>query len=398
MGVPCGTVEPGLDLEIDYVTGVTGATDIAFHSDGRAVVTQKGGTVTVRRTDGMQTTLNGKFPNIDAAGEKGLLGVAADPDTDTFYFYVSDGTSTTDKHRVLKGTLTAEHDIVIDGTPVIGATVGNGPGIEGPNNLVGGGLVIHDGYLYVSVGDAGYNAQPPTNKHASCLNKPNGKILRVNLDGSIPNDNPLFGTAMVTSCATPTGAFSMAAPDRRIFAWGLRNPWRFWVDPLTNLLWVGDVGERGREEISVGPSGTHFGWPFYEGTTAYTNLSPMTCAMMSPSKSCTPPVYDYPTDDGASVTGGLIPDGCGWDNVWDGNEYYVWGDWSNDTVHGIQVTSDHAELFVPHSVIDVLPMSFNGPASMRMGPDDSLYIVLNSANAVYRLTPKSRCGPKCTGN
>jgi glucose/arabinose dehydrogenase len=398
MGVPCGTVEPGLDVEVDYLTGVTGATDIAFHGDGRAVVTQKNGTIVVRRTDAMTHTVSGRFPSIDTGGEKGLLGVVWVPGTDDFYFYVSDGPTSIDKHRVVKGTLDASHDIAIDSTPIVAATVGNGPGIEGATNLVGGGLVIYGDHLFVSVGDSGSNATPPINKYGSCLNKPNGKILRVNLDGTIPNDNPFVGGA-VTSCATPTGAFSMAAPDLRIFAWGLRNPWRFWVDPLTTFLWIGDVGEQTREEISVGPGGTHFGWPFFEGTTAYNNLDPMTCSTMSPSKPCTPPVHDYPTTGGASITGGLIPDGCGWDNVWEGDEYYVFGDWMQDTFKAIRVASDHSGIATPQDVIDVLPATaFDGPVSFRMGPDASLYVVLNVAGAVYRLTPKSRCGPKCVAD
>ena len=81
-----------------------------------------------------------------------------------------------------------------------------------------------DGRLYVSVGDTGSNANPPVNKYGACLNKANGKILRVNLDGTVPTDNPLASVAMATGCTTETkttGDFNMAPPDRRIFAWGL---------------------------------------------------------------------------------------------------------------------------------------------------------------------------------
>jgi glucose/arabinose dehydrogenase len=393
MGVPCGTVEPGFDLDVAYA--VAAATDIAFHADGRAVITIKRGDITVRHPDGTKVDLTGKFDIMTPSGNNGLLGVVSVPGTDDFYFYVSDGTAT-DKNRVLKGTLNAGNDILVDSTAVIGAERGNGASLEG-TSLVGGGLVIHDEHLYVSVGDGAYGAPPPVNKSGSCLNKPNGKILRVDLAGNIPIDNPLYDTSMVTSCDTPTGAFSTAAPDRRIFAWGLRDPARFWIDPLTNLLWIGDRGGGGGEEISVGPEGSHFGWPFYEGTTAYTNLAPTSCATMSPSAPCTPPVYEYASSGG--VTGGLIPDGCGWDNVWGGNEYYLFGDFLRDTIQGIRVTSDHLGLAVPQDIIDILPAGMvNGPMSMRMGPGDALYVVQNQASSVYRLTPKSRCGPKCSAN
>ena len=60
---------------------------------------------------------------------------------------------------------------------------------------------MHKGQLYIGVGDTGANATPPVNKYGACLNKPNAKILRVNLDGTIPTDNPLVDLAMVTGCA-----------------------------------------------------------------------------------------------------------------------------------------------------------------------------------------------------
>jgi glucose/arabinose dehydrogenase len=393
--VPCGDVEAGVDVSTDYVTGIMGATDIAFHSDGRAVITQKNGVITVRRVDGTTRIISGKFAGLDTNSEKGLLGVVADPATDDFYFYVSIGVTELDKNQVFRGTLDETDDVLISGAPIV-ASNAYGPGLEGPANLVGGGLVIHGGHLFIGVGDSGRNSQPPTNKYASCLNKPNGKILRVNLDGSIPEDNPLVGTTGVTTCSTYNGAWSSGAPDGRIFAWGLRNPWRFWVDPLTNLMWIGDVGEATREEISVGPGGTHFGWPFAEGTTTYPDLAGMNCSVMSPSTTCTPPVYDYASSGGASVTGGLIPDGCGWDNVWDGDEYYVFGDYMKNTLKGVKVTADHQGLFVPQSMVDVIPpVTMGGPVSIRMGPDGGLYVIFYNLGAVYRITPKSLCGPKC---
>jgi glucose/arabinose dehydrogenase len=393
--VPCGEVEAGVDVDSAYVTGVTGATDIAFHSDGRAVVTQKNGTITVRRTDGTKNIVTGTFAGLDTASEKGLLGVVVDPERDNFYFYVSFGATAVDKNQVFKGTLDATDAIVIDGAPIVASNV-YGIGLEGPANLVGGGLVIHGGHLYVGVGDSGHNSRPPTNKYASCLNKPNGKILRVNLDGSIPEENPLVGTTTVTTCSQYNGAWSTGGPDGRVFAWGLRNPWRFWVDPLTNLMWIGDVGEADREEISVGPGGTHFGWPFAEGTTTYPDLDDMNCTLMSPSTTCAPPVYEYSTEGGASVTGGLIPDGCGWDNVWSGDEYYLFGDYMKNTLKGVKVTADHLGPFVPETVVDVIPpVSGTGPVSIRTGPDGALYVVFHAAAAVHRITPKSLCGPKC---
>jgi len=71
-------------------------------------------------------------------------------------------------------------------------------------------MVIHNGQLYIAVGDTGANAAIPKNKYGSCLNKPNGKILRVNLDGTVPADNPLSNVAEVTACASPDSGATQA--------------------------------------------------------------------------------------------------------------------------------------------------------------------------------------------
>ena len=177
------------------------------------------------------------------------------------------------------------------------------------------GLIVHAGKLYVGVGDTGQNATPPVNKYGSCLNKGNGKILRVNLDGTVPTDNPLVGLGAVSACDTALGPWTTAPPDSRIFAWGLRNPWRFWVDARTTLMWIGDVGEITQEEISVGSADRHYGYPFVEGSMVWGDVQGMNCATLTPSRICTGPVYSYPHSQGQAVTGGLIPEGCGWTGV-----------------------------------------------------------------------------------
>src|SRR5262249_12556910 len=162
----------------------------------------------------------------DTSSEKGLLGVVADPNVvsnHAFYFYVSNG-PTADKHRVYRAVLDASNTLTVDATPVIAASRGTGPGLEGPANHDGGSLFIYQGQLYLGVGDTGSNATPPVNKFGSCLNKGNGKLLRVNLDGTVPSNNPLVPVGTVTACDTTTGPWSTAGPDKRIFAWGLRNP------------------------------------------------------------------------------------------------------------------------------------------------------------------------------
>jgi glucose/arabinose dehydrogenase len=389
-------VDPG------YVTGANGATDIAFSGD-RAVITTKSGAVFVRRADGTKNQLTGLFDNVDTGSEKGLLGVVSDPeDPTTLFFYVSNG-ETDDKHRVYRGTLGENDEITIDAQPIVAAAMNNGPGLEGPANHDGGGLFIHEGQLYIGVGDTGANATPPTNKYGSCLNKGNGKILRVELDGSIPADNPLTGVSEVTACDSTRGDFITAAPDERIFAWGFRNPWRFWIDPHTDLMWIGDVGEATREEISVGTGDQHYGYPFFEGARDWSmdagelRLGIDCSEGFAPSRPCVAPVHDYDHNGGnASVTGGLIPEGCGWTNAFDGRLLYLFADYNLNWVHALEVAADRSGV-VSADAIEV--GSFEGaPVSIRQGPDQAVYMVFYSGGAVYRFAPAELTGPDCSGS
>ncbi len=387
-----------LSVDTQYVQGAAGATDVAFSADGRAVITRKTGQVVIRRSDGTLTTLAYPFGGtLDTSSEKGLLGVVADPNVaanSAFYFYVSNG-PTADKHRVYRAVLTASNTLLVDASPIVGLSRGVGPGLEGPANHDGGGMVIHDGHLYIGVGDTGSNASPPVNKYGSCLNKGNGKILRVALDGSVPADNPLVGVPVVSACATPTGSWTTGAPDTRIVAWGFRNPWRLWVDPLTALLWVGDVGESTREEISVGQGDEHHGYPFVEGDRIWGDVEGRNCSSLVPSRPCTPPAYAYPRAIGQAVTGGLIPEGCGWSGVFP-TPHYVFGDSSADWIAALQVNASRTGVTAA-TPVDVADYG-GSPVSFRMGPDASLYVVYLNLGAVYRISPTERTGSDCVAS
>jgi len=393
-----------------FVTGINAATDIAWATDGRAVVTRKIGEITIVDTDGTKTNVTGTFDNVDSSSEKGLNGIFADPSApNAFFFYVDNGPSTTDKHRVYHGVLSSsENTLTVDAdNPIVAANKNPGdPGLEGPANHDGGGLFVYKNQLYIGVGDTGQNASPPKNKYSSCLNKGNGKILRVNLDGTIPNDNPLVSVDSVTSCDQPTGAWSEAAPDKRIFAWGFRNPWRFWIDPHTGLLWIGDVGETTREEISVGAGNQHYGYPFNEGTITWPDkdegppdgtLDRKSCnSGFIPAKSCTPPVHDYGRTGGANcVIGGLIPEGCGWSEAFGGKAHYLFADHGANWLHALEVKDDRSGVTSPTALeLGTFP-SGSGVASIRQGPDGNVYVVGNGSGEIYRLQPKQASGPDC---
>jgi MYXO-CTERM domain-containing protein len=396
-----------LSLET-FVSGVDGATDIAWAPDGRVVVVRKDGTITIVDTDGIKSTIDDTFDNVDTESEKGLTGVVADPSVENgFFFYCDNGPTDEDKHRVYHGVLSAsDNTLTVDtDNPIVGPGRNPGdPGLEGPRNHDGGGLVVYQNHLYVSVGDTGSNATPPVNKYGACLNKGNGKILRLNLDGTIPSDNPLVGISSVTACDAPDGDWDTAAPDKRIFAWGFRNPWRFWIDSHSGLMWIGDVGETTREEISVGGGNEHYGWPFNEGNVTWPDgdttgpdgtLDGESCETGTPSRACIPPVHDYPHTEGNCVIGGLIPEGCGWTNAFDGKLLYLFADHGSNWLHALEVRDDRTGV-TSEKAIEVSTFDAGtGVASIRQGPDEAVYIVMNAGNSVLRLTPKQATGPDC---
>jgi glucose/arabinose dehydrogenase len=160
-------------------------------------------------------------------------------------------------------------------------------------NHKGGQIVFGpDGYLYIGMGDGG-SANDPGNR-AQNLNELLGKILRIDVSEAsnglpyrIPADNPFAGQ---------TGARG------EIYAFGLRNPWRFSFDPATGALWVGDVGQNAWEEIDVVTKGGNYGWPQVEGTHCNTARS-ANCDRSNG----TLPVIDYATaSPNCSVTGGFV--------------------------------------------------------------------------------------------
>ena len=364
-----------------WESGLANATDIAFLSDGRAVITLKGGTngeVVVKQGDMLKRMAATIMLNRGGQNEQGLLGVVVDKD-DNLYFYASAG-DTANKHKVYKATIGADNVITVNTEmPIVDQ------GLEGPANHDGGGMIIHKDQLYIGVGDTGNNNTPPTNKYGTCLNKANGKILRVNLDGSVPQDNPLSDVAEVTGCPSRNADFAMLPPDKRIYAWGFRNPWRFWIDPETDLLWIGDVGEGAREEITLGGKGVHHGWPFYEGDVMYNGFGDVdNCMALTPATACTAPIEAYPRDVGQSVTGGLIPPkGCGWGEY---ESKYFFGDYDSDRMWTLDVNADRRGVAADSRTLFA---NVAGPTSFRMGPDGAMYIVSHKESSITRLAPKN---------
>ena len=235
---------------------------------------------------------------ITAGGERGLLGLAFHPDyADNGHFYV-DYTNLQGNTVVERYTVSANPDVADPGS---GAIV-IGPISQPQANHNGGCLQFGpDGMLYIAMGDGG-GANDSGTGHVAGGNAQSGanllgKILRLDVDlpfPHIPPDNPFVGTPSFQD---------------EIWHYGVRNPWRFSFDSATGDMYIGDVGQDSREEISFAPAGAsalNFGWRCMEGFNC-TGLSGCTCN----GPTLTLPIHDYPHSPGCvSVTGGYMYRGC----------------------------------------------------------------------------------------
>jgi glucose/arabinose dehydrogenase len=184
--------------------------------------------------------------SVNASGERGLLGIAFDPQfTSNGYVYLYYTTSTSPIHnRVSRFTANSSNpDVVASGTEV---QLLNLPNLTSATNHNGGAIHFGtDGKLYIAVGD---NAAPA---NAPVLTTMLGKVLRINIDGTIPSDNPFV---------SQTSGINQA-----IWARGLRNPYSFAVDRTNGRIHVNDVGQDSWEEVNRGAASANFGWPATEG-------------------------------------------------------------------------------------------------------------------------------------
>ncbi len=220
--------------------GLDGPVDFRFLPDGRILVAEKGGAIKVVAANG------GALPqplitlSVNTVGERGISGLAVDPQfTTNGHIYVAYTTSAV-KDRLSRFTVIgntaapASEKVLLETTDTVAAYHHGGGLAFGP-----------DGKLYWGKGDntTGANAQDLTNIY--------GKILRINPDGSTPSDNP----------SLPAGALP------QIYAYGLRNPFRLTFTPTGQLL-VADVGAAAYEELDRVVAGGNYGWPGSEGVCA----------------------------------------------------------------------------------------------------------------------------------
>lgn len=227
---------------------------------------------------------------VTSGGEMGLLGLAFHPNYESNgYFYVNYTAANPRRTHISRFSVNSSNPNLADpNSELILITINQ------PYSNHNGGQVTFgpDGYLYIAVGDGGSSGDPQNNAQ----NKTTllGKILRIDVDNSqaslnyaIPPDNPFAG--------------NVQGYREEIYAYGMRNPWRFSFDFETNKLWAGDVGQGQWEEIDIILNGGNYGWRCYEGNHEY-NIS-----------SCSASDYIFPVHEyghnsqgGYSITGGFV--------------------------------------------------------------------------------------------
>jgi glucose/arabinose dehydrogenase len=315
---------------------------VTHPNDGtdRIFVVQQDGLIRVFANDSAVSS-NSTFLDISdkissSSGEQGLLGLAFHPDyKENGYFFVDYTAPNPRRTVVARYSVMSGNSNKADSLSELKLLE-----IDQPFSNHNGGMLMFgkDGYLYIGMGDGGSGGDPYGN--AQNLGVLLGKILRINVDSSsattnyaIPPDNPFKGNTQ--------------GYREEIYAWGMRNPWRFSQDPVTDQIWVGDVGQDDWEEVDLLENGLNYGWRMMEGTHCY---NPRTGCDQT---GLTPPIKEYPHSSGdCSITGGYVyrgkirPDFVG---------AYIYGDYCTGRIWMLryqdgQVTTDSLLIQAPFEI------------------------------------------------
>jgi glucose/arabinose dehydrogenase len=218
--------------------GFNNPTAMALAPDGRIFVCEQGGSLRVIK-NGVLLATPFLTVTVDSAGERGLLGIAFDPNfvsNQLVYIYYT-ATTPTPHNRISR--FIAAGDVAMAGSETVLMDLND---LSAATNHNGGAIHFgSDGFLYVAVGD---NAN---GSNAQSLSTRLGKMLRISSNGSIPTNNPFFSQT--------TGQ------NQAIWALGLRNPFTFSFQPGAGRMFINDVGENTWEEINDGIAGSNYGWP-----------------------------------------------------------------------------------------------------------------------------------------
>ena len=339
--VSAATLPPGFTET--SISGLNNPTAMEIAADGRMFVCQQGGSLRVIK-NGVLLSTPFLTLSVDETGERGLLGIAFDPNfvTNNFLYVYYTVPSTPRHNRVSR--FTANGDVVVPAseTPILDLE-----NLSSATNHNGGAIHFGpDGKLYVAVGENanGANAQTLSNRL--------GKVLRINSDGSIPADNPFFNTA--------------AGNNRSIWALGLRNPFTFAFQPGTGRMIINDVGEVTWEEINDGIAGSNYGWNVSEGPTTNPQFRAPLFAYQ----------HGFSATTGCAIAGGAFynPTTVQFPASFVGDFFFA------------DLCSGWIRVFDPGTgTASGFATNISNPVDLKVGADGSLYYLARGSNAVFRV-------------
>jgi len=355
VGINAAALPAGF-TETQIVTGLSSPTAMEFAPDGRLFVCLQAGELRVIK-DGALLSTPFLSLAVDYSGERGLLGIAFDPNfsnNNFVYVYYTNGGVSPRRNQVSR--FTADGDVAVANSELVILTLDDLSDATSHN-----GGAIHfgpDGKLYVAVGDNanGSNSQTLDNRL--------GKLLRINSDGSIPTDNPFYNTA--------TGL------NRAIWSIGLRNPYTFAFQPDSGRMFINDVGQNTWEEINDGIAGANYGWPTTEGPTT------------NPSFRAPIFAYGHTIDEtsGCAITGGAFynPATTLFPASYVGK--YFFADFCNGWIRLLDPANGTSTLFAT---------GIANPVDLRVTAEGSLYYLAHGSGAVFKVQyPDSRQPPTIT--
>ncbi|HEY8540210.1 MAG TPA: PQQ-dependent sugar dehydrogenase, partial [Steroidobacteraceae bacterium] len=272
-------------------------------------VVEQGGRVrrfATANPSGTLTTFVDLTSRVVCCGERGLLGMAFHPDfpTDARVFLSYTGTEGSQLVSRISSFISSDGGATLDpASETVLLTVD-----QPATNHNGGHIAFGpDGYLYIGLGDGGSGGDPwGTNGNGQRLTTLLGKLLRIDVDApagvpyTVPATNPFFDPANPNDRCPAAGRSSGNCPE--IYAWGLRNPWRFSFDRVNGDLWLADVGQNFFEEVNRVTLGGNYGWRCREGAHDFNTAGTPACA----GAALIDPLIEYGRSLGASITGGFV--------------------------------------------------------------------------------------------
>ena len=360
-----------IDIQ-SFATGFTMPVSIKHAGDDRLFVVEKSGYIQILNTDGSVNPtpfldIDNLVVNIGGIGdERGLLGLTFHPNYSTngyFYvYYINNNNDTVVSRFTIDG---GNPDLADSSSEVLIITFPQ----PFTNHNAGDMAFGPDGYLYIASGDGGGGGDP--NNFAQDLSTPLGKMLRIDVDNpdggnnyGIPTDNPYANDGDNNTLA-------------EIWAYGLRNPWRFSFDRQTGDIWIADVGQGNYEEINMAPStdaGLNYGWRCYEGNNPFNGTG---CPDPS---TLTFPVGEYPHVGAGnfkcSITGGYRYRGTMYPNF---SGLYFFADYCSDEIGTLE--ENGATWDMSFSAV----FGGNGWAAFGEDVEGELYIAGISSGTVYRI-------------